>query len=583
MSTPESPCLEPCPLERPWSRAHVHAPRGDETFVSAPALADAARLAEANRERLSAAGCDVQGRDLAAIRRWARIEVHRAAREYTRGLLAGAGVPQTAFDADAADAEAAADASLFFVGGHQPTLFHPGVWVKNFAVSKMARTAGALGLNLVVDTDNLSSVAIRVPTGPAQSPRAASVAFDAPRPRQPWEEARIVDRGLFASFPERVLAVLCERGGGERGFRPLLTDFWPAAVRQADRSDSLVDSLTAARCHWEQSWGAGNLELPVSRMCTLEPFLWLASHLLAHLPRLHSIYNEALREYRNVNRVRSRTHPVPDLREADGWLEAPFRVWRAGEHVRKRVFARQFPGELRLSDGDEVFASLHLDPGRDACCAVKELMTLSARGVRFRTRALTTTMFARLCFADLFVHGIGGAKYDQMTDRIVARFFGLPAPDFLTISGTLRLPAPEISVDPQDERRLVRRLRELEYNSDRHLPGQPSAEERQLVEEKRRLIRAQQSARARQGGSGPPGVVRGTGFGYDRFRRFQEINRKLAESTTSERRRIEEELTRTRQQLAASSLLYDREYAFCLYPADKLKRFMDHVCSSLEG
>jgi len=583
MTTPETPCLEPCPLERPWSRAQVHAPRGDETFVAAPALADAARLAEANRERLSSAGCDVQGRDLAAIRRWARIEVHRAAREYTRGLLAASGVPQPSFDADAADAEAAA--SLFFVGGHQPTLFHPGVWVKNFAVSKLAGMQGAVGLNLVVDTDNLSSVSIRVPTGPVESPRAASIAFDAPRPRQPWEEARIIDRSLFAGFPERVLAALCQRdgGGGERRFTPLLTDFWPAAVREAERSDSLVDCLTAARCHWERTWAAGNLELPVSRMCALEPFLWFASHLLAHLPRLHSIYNEALREYRAVNRVRSRTHPVPDLREQDGWLEAPFRVWRAGEHVRKRVFARQFPGELRLSDGNEVFASLPLDPGRDACCAVKELMKLSERGIRFRTRALTTTMFSRLCFADLFVHGIGGAKYDQMTDRIVARFFGLPAPEFLTISGTLRLPAPQISVDPQDERRLVRLLRELEFNSERHLPGEPSVQERELVEEKRRLISQQQSARARQGGSGLPGVVRGTGFGYDRFRRFQEINRKLAESTTSERRRIEEELTRTRQQLAASSVLSDREYAFCLYPADKLKRFMDHVCSSLEG
>lgn len=384
-----------------------------------------------------------------------------------------------------------------------------------------------------------------------------------------------MNRDLLATFPERVQEAL-----GDRGFAPLLPEFWPAAVQHAERSEGLAECLTAARAHCERGWGAGNLELRVSRMCSLEPFLWFASHLLAHLPKLHTIYNEALAEYRMANRVRSRTHPVPDLREKDGWLEAPFRVWRAGEQVRKRVFARQFPGEIRLSDGQQTFASLPLAPEKDACCAVKELKKLDGRGIRFRTRALTTTMFARLCFSDLFVHGIGGAKYDQMTDRIVCRFFGVPAPEFLTISGTLELPGPQVPIHPEDEKRLLRLLRELDFNSDRHL-SQATSDQQALIDEKRRLIVLQQQAR--RGGSSACSVVRGSGLGYDRFRRFQEINRQLAEFTLPERRRIEEELSRTRQLLAAGALLHDREYAFCLYPADKLKRFMDHVCSSLEG
>src|SRR5207244_6467978 len=114
--------------------------------------------------------------------------------------------------------------------------------------------------------------------------------------------------------------------------------------------------LTAARSAWERQWGVANLELPVSRLCTLEPFLWFAAHLLAHLPRFRTVYNETLREYREINRVRSRTHPVPDLRENDGWLEAPFRVWCAGDELRRPVFARQVAGGVRLSDGEQVFA-----------------------------------------------------------------------------------------------------------------------------------------------------------------------------------------------------------------------------------
>ena len=53
---------------------------------------------------------------------------------------------------------------------------------------------------------------------------------------------------------------------------------------------------------------------------------------------------------------------------------------------------------------------------------------LPARGVRLRTRALTTTMFARYLLGDLFIHGIGGAKYDELGDEIARGFFGIEPP-----------------------------------------------------------------------------------------------------------------------------------------------------------
>ena len=46
-----------------------------------------------------------------------------------------------------------------------------------------------------------------------------------------------------------------------------------------------------------------------------------------------------------------------------------------------------------------------------------------SEGIRLRPRALTTTMYLRLAMGDLFLHGIGGAKYDQLTDRIIEHFF----------------------------------------------------------------------------------------------------------------------------------------------------------------
>src|SRR5262249_59771978 len=108
---------------------------------------------------------------------------------------------------------------------------------------------------------------------------------------------------------------------------------------------------------------------------------------------------------------------------------------------RRPLFVRQLAStiELRAGGDDAPFAEIPLGPDREACCAVEQLLTLPARRIRLRTRALTTTMFARLVLGDLFVHGIGGAKYDELGDEIDRAFFGFEPPAFLTLSMTLWL------------------------------------------------------------------------------------------------------------------------------------------------
>ena len=61
---------------------------------------------------------------------------------------------------------------------------------------------------------------------------------------------------------------------------------------------------------------------------------------------------------------------------------------------------------------------------------MEQLGEAHTEGVRLRPRALITTMFARLVLSDIFIHGIGGAKYDQVTDAIVRRFFAVEPPEY---------------------------------------------------------------------------------------------------------------------------------------------------------
>ena len=55
-------------------------------------------------------------------------------------------------------------------------------------------------------------------------------------------------------------------------------------------------------------------------------------------------------------------------------------------------------------------------------------------------RALTLTTFLRLLVVDQFVHGIGGGRYDQVTDRLLVSHFGLTPPRFAVTTATLIYP-----------------------------------------------------------------------------------------------------------------------------------------------
>jgi hypothetical protein len=212
----------------------------------------------------------------------------------------------------------------------------------------------------------------------------------------------------------------------------------------------------------------------------------------------------------------------------------------------------------------------------DACCAVEGLQQLPAQGWRFRTRALTTTLFARLCLSDLFIHGIGGAKYDEMTDRILERFYGITPPPFLTLTATLHLPlggSPDAS--PADLRRLRQALHDLEFNPERHVSALP----RSVIERKRSLIAECNAAHT-------------NGLSYrqrreqraarrERHLQFKSVREQLAPLASAERERRTQELADVERRLAAQAVLKDREYAWCLHPADHLRGLMRRLPAQL--
>jgi hypothetical protein len=530
-------------------RRRLRAPPEDGGTLIEPPPPEAGALLAHNIDLRRAARCEVAGRTLADLAGQARAELLDAAREAT---------------AQYRDVPAPPPDGPLLLAGHQPQLFHAGVWFKNFVLGGLATAQRGTGVNLVIDSDSLRTPSLRVPGGSVQEPTAHAIPFDAPGPEIPFEERTILDRPLFDSFAGRASEQL----------RPLVTDpllqeFWPVARRRSRETDNLGACLAQSRHVLEGMWGLSTLELPQSRVCQLPAFQWFAAHLLVELPRLHDVYNRSLWEYRRVHRVRSRNHPAPDLAAEDDWLEAPFWIWTQEDPRRRRLFVRREPGRLLLSNRGRVEIEL---PAGDAARTAAALAELPAQRIKLRTRALITTLWARLALGDVFLHGIGGAKYDQLTDLILQRFFHVPPPAFLTVTATLRLPIPRPRVNDNDLRQVQSELRELEFHPERWLDrhsGEVPAADRQRVDELRRVkahwIAAPQTRdNARQ-----------------RCREIRTANQQLAAWTQRLRSAVLARRETLERQWRAEAILASREYAFCLFPARTLRNFLLEFHSAL--
>ncbi len=535
----------------------LRAPATDGGLLIDPPWDEVLGLATRNAERLSAWDYDVQGRRVSRLRPQARREVVGQAREFLRRHGLG-DLPAPPPWSGAPD-----DRVPLIVTGHQPELFHPGVWVKNFAASAIARACGGLALNLIVDNDIPKAASIRVPTVRDGRLRTVEVAFDRWQGEIPYEDWKVGDESLFTSFSDRVHEVL-----GDAVVDPLIDDFWPRAIRRRAEASTVGLRFSLARREVEASWGVSNLELPLGLLCQTDSFLWFASHLIAQLPRYQEVHNACLAEYRAAHHIRSRHHPVAALARVDDWLEAPFWVWRGGQPRRRALLVRQRAKtvELRIAGEDEVLVSLPLHPEGEACCAVERLRDLAAESLRIRTRALTTTMFARLFLGDLFIHGIGGAKYDELGDEISRRFLGFEPPGFLTLSLTLRLGLPAESVTPDDRITVGREIRDLSFNPDRHVDEPYPEELRNLINGKRAAIAGPVSTRRQR-------VARATAI--------RRLNDAMQPWVSAIRADLISRLQAIRASLRSNRIAGNREFASVLHSGQRLRHIFTGLGSGL--
>ncbi|MFH1109852.1 MAG: hypothetical protein V1790_11755 [Planctomycetota bacterium] len=437
------------------------------------------------------------------------------------------------------------------VTGHQPAFIHPGVWAKHIMSMRLAHALGGIALNLIVDNDAPQGTTLVVPAAEKSRLALRSVRYAALPAGLAYEQLARLTPEEVARFDRAIRDALGDRYGTSQ--MPMFIE----ALADGGNIGDGVDQSVAARRAVEARLGVSVDDRRVSRM-------WWSPLLLDMLRRAERFsrsYNAALAWYRKKFRVRGHQRPIPDLAVRSMEWELPVWAHRRGE-PRRRLFVASRGGSVRLLADREAIGVFAMDDLR----AFDELISPLAgpRSWRLRPRALTLTIWARLFLADLFIHGIGGAKYDRISDAIIADYYGLAPPEMACVSATLLLDLPRSSATPETVRSLRRSLRDLEWNSHRSLPRGSKLTE--WVDQREQAVRRGTQLRDTDPQNRPAR--------RETFLEIRDLNRRLAAARSNEVADRRAELSRAFDDLDQNRIAEGREYFFGLYHRAALEKLM---------
>jgi len=524
-------------------------PKSNNEIFIKPAYDDIPGLIGLNRERFKSYSFDINGIPFFKFREQVRSKTLKKAGEYTEKIKSFYSKFNIAGTENLPSIDDVYKSGKDIIEtGHSPILAHPGVMIKHGLVNSIAKKVDGVGINMVVDNDACHDDYLNIPNINGLDSSVERIEFLSGLYNLAFEEIRYTDSIQLTAFKENVLKVL-----HNPDMKKTFEDFINPVISLSKETLGFTDLFTCARHAFLLRFGIGNLEAPVSLISETEPFLNFFLHITANTRSFVDIYNAKLAEYRRLKKISSKANPLPDLMEKGYVVELPFWIWSEGES-RKSLYA-SVADNSRISVICEDKIVEHFDFGEDGNSSenIRRLKDLIAKGIKIRPKAIVNTMYSRMFFSDLFVHGIGGAKYDLVTDEIIREFFGVDPPAYAVISATLHLPYKSFNVSNDDVTALKHVIKDMGYNPDKYASGEvmEDAGMKSMVSEKKELI---------------AGNARNSEERHRAFDRLKELNDLMKEKIRPLVEEKEKELEDLEKKLMYNSIVTNREYPFCIYP-----------------
>jgi len=525
--------------------------KNKEIFID-PAYENIPELIDLNKKSFQSYDCNINGIPFSQFREQVRSDTLKKAGEYSENLLSLcsnlniAGTKNFSCVKDFYSPE-----KNIIQTGHSPAIVHPGVLIKHSLVNRIAKKVNGIGINMVVDNDAGNDNCLNIPDINDLGSSVEKMEYHPGLRNLAFEEIRYADSTQLPAFKENVLKSL-----HNPDMLKTLEDFMNVVIKLSGETLQFSDLFTFARHAFATRFGIRNLEVPVSLISETDPFLNFFLHITANVKCFVDIYNSKLREYRKLKKISSKANPLPDLMEKGFVIEMPFWIWEEGKQ-RKSLYASVSNGS-RISILCENKMIEHFDFGEmnrstDNLKNLERLKALISKGIKIRPKAIANTMYSRMFFSDLFIHGIGGAKYDLITDEIIREFFGVEPPEYATISATLYLPYKPFDVSDEDINKMKHAVKDMGYNPDRYASRgiMEDAGMISLINEKKDLI------------------SRGASDSKEKhltFDRIKQLNSLMKDKISPLIKKSENEIADLEKKLSYNSIVTNRNYPFCLYP-----------------
>ena len=420
--------------------------------------------------------------------------------------------------------------------GHQAELHHSGVWVKNVLLDVLARKLNGKAFHFSVDTDEPKHLSLRWPGG------SVALSDDSNLSAKAWS-------GLLecpSADHLKTVSNQFEDAAREWMFEPVIPAFFASMQKNCRSCAGLPVALSDSQQELDRSIGLEYDSRMVSPICSSEPYLAFAHHIMARADAFAADYNASLEQFRHDNGIRTPGRPMPNLAVSSDAVEVPFWLDDLANQMRSRAKVELRGGSYCFCAADgESFVFNRDAEGWDAATKLKSW--LEAHRLRISPRALTLTAVLRLLVADQFVHGIGGGQYDQVLDELILRHFKLEPPRFSVTTATLIFP------DAVGVPRACLACVEQEGHRLRH---------NLLGDQKRDLVRAIADA--------PRQSVERSRL----FHRMHEMQDVVA-TTHPALRQWNARLAEAQLKVQVEKTLFDRELFYAIQPADRLKEMIE--------
>jgi hypothetical protein len=397
---------------------------------------------------------------------------------------------------------------IVVMAGHQAEFWHPGILAKWFAMHAVVRQLRARGLAahaawLVVDQDANDPRRLAFPARVGDAPGSELWTLGQGIPEVPTGSSPPIAPGAppeaAASSPcARELARIAELLRSRAGEPDLASQF----------TGALTDDLSA--------WTGPASIVRATALSRTTLMINLIRWLDADAPAAVLAYNAA-----------AITEPGADVRplqvdERAGKIELP--LWRVQQGVPR---ARVHAGEVSQIPADQL-----------------------------APRAILMTALVRLAACDLFIHGLGGERYEHVTDRWLASWLPVERPAPVAVASATRFMPGLAGASPPPT---PEEIRDAVWRAE-HARNDPAMVGDQTgAAQKAALLRELREARTK----GPKREA------------FLKMRRALEEAAARNAAALEvldARAARLRQRAAESAVVYRRDWPAALYPKDAIAR-----------